>query len=329
MMSTGRGWDLRRARVSCFVAVILTVVAAGDGREALAEEQVLDGGPVLEYLRQMVAENEACFSLIKMDWSSRVERSISDEQYESLMARMPGSTGGTIYTHYAGTWAQDGVKQYRKSDFFSGPDNWVDASIETVDGEVRTLANYGGTPGVSSGSIGTIDDFRKDLIPMMVFGLMPDGPQHMLSDLLVPQYAFVHEKTEIIDGHKTYMVEIRRPNRPGDPFAKVWIDSERGMPLQVERYSRDPRTGEHVRTSRGTSVKLHRLPNGGWFPVSGTRVGYARGLIPYEIVTYISVDPDSITIRREDIPDSLFTIEFPESARVSNAITGEARGVSN
>jgi len=39
---------------------------------------------------------------------------------------------------------------------------------------------------------------------------------------------------------------------------------------------------------------------------------------------HITVDVNSITIRREDIPDSLFTIEFPEGARVYNSIIGVA-----
>jgi hypothetical protein len=37
----------------------------------------------------------------------------------------------------------------------------------------------------------------------------------------------------------------------------------------------------------------------------------------------MSVDPNSITIRREDIPDSLFDISFPSGAKIYNAVKGE------
>ncbi|GAI10646.1 unnamed protein product, partial [marine sediment metagenome] len=105
-------------------------------------------------------------------------------------------------------------------------------------------------------------------------------------------------------------------------FGKVWIDRERGVALRVEYYESDP-TSEQARLAcRIESIKHHQLPNDGWVPVEGTRS--LHGLDNNKVLSgHIVIDADTITIRREDIPESLFTITFPEGARVHNAITGQ------
>jgi hypothetical protein len=63
------------------------------------------------------------------------------------------------------------------------------------------------------------------------------------------------------------------------------------------------------------------LPNGGWIPIEGVSSLYWR---PSSEVSseHIVVDVNSITIRREDIPDSLFKLDIPKDAIVTNRITG-------
>ena len=65
-------------------------------------------------------------------------------------------------------------------------------------------------------------------------------------------------------------------------------------------------------------MELHQLPNGGWFPVKGTRILYRRGPKHNSEFNYITVDVNSITIECKDIPYSLFKLEYPEGARVHN-----------
>jgi hypothetical protein len=55
------------------------------------------------------------------------------------------------------------------------------------------------------------------------------------------------------------------------------------------------------------------------FPVAGKR---RLDFENFNITSTIKIDPATITTNREDIPDSLFTINFPDEAMVTNAITG-------
>ena len=58
------------------------------------------------------------------------------------------------------------------------------------------------------------------------------------------------------------------------------------------------------------SIKLHRLPDGGWLPVSGARtvIGLATERIAVGVAT--------IKTRRDEVPASLFELVFPEGTKV-------------
>ena len=116
------------------------------------------------------------------------------------------------------------------------------------------------------------------------------------------------------------MRPIKRPGKTS--FTRVWIDRERSMPLRLEIYDRHPSSPKARMLSEVKSIELYQLPNGGWFQVRGTRILHHRSPKPHLSFNHTTVDVNSITIKREDIPDSLFTIEFPEGAEVYNAITG-------
>ena len=91
------------------------------------------------------------------------------------------------------------------------------------------------------------------------------------------------------------------------------------MPVYIEHYVINPDSGEEGLTSKIDSIELHELPNGAWIPIKGVRSIYFHDRVGSQ---HISVDPRTITIRREDIPDSLFDIQFPEGCQVYNAIIG-------
>lgn len=95
------------------------------------------------------------------------------------------------------------------------------------------------------------------------------------------------------------------------------------MPFKIQHYGlNDPSSSDSRPHSEVIGIKLHQLPNGGWFQVEGTRVSYRQEPRPHQRLSHIMVDVNSITIQREDIPESLFDINFPEGARIYNAILG-------
>lgn len=317
-MSLSYSPSIRRIIVSSCTLLALICIFAGGRDEVQAEEKTSVQTSQLKALRALVAENEALFSLIKMRWTVRIDPGLTESELESMRDEMSGRRSGPPYTHYVGTWAQDDIRQHLDTDFFSGPNRWERGDIRVVDGEV-TIEGY--KPDFMIGAINHIEKFKAINVPIMLLGLKPFNSQHKLSELILPEYASIHEKREVIDGRETYVVDIQKPSRPGR-VARIWIDCERGAALRLEYYSKDPVSAESVLTSEINSVKLYQLANGGWFPVAGNRALNRRSPVPRVLTEYIRVDVNSVTIRREDIPDSLFTIEFPEGARIYNAITG-------
>jgi hypothetical protein len=301
---------------SCALLALIFIFGGG-WEEVQAKEQISEQTSQLRDLQALVAENEALSSLIKMSWSVQIDPGLTESQSDSMVEKS-GHRGGPPYTHYLGIWAQDDIRQHVTTDFFSGPDKWERGGIKVVDGEVYIEADK---PDFMSGGINYIDNFKTLDAPIMFLGLRPFNHKNRLSELLVPEYASINEKRETIDGHETYVVDVKKPGRPNSS-ARIWVDCERGAPLRVEFYKKSEGSDKGVLMCEINSVKLHRLPNGGWFPVAGNRVLHWRSSGPHPRTEHIAADVNSITIRREDIPDSLFTFEFPEGARVYNAITG-------
>jgi len=302
---------------------LLTLIRVihGGWEEAQAKEQILSYTSQLQDLRELVARNEVLSSLIRMDWAVRIDQNIQESQLRQILSNRAGPRlGERLYTHYTGTWARDGIKQYCNNDFFSGLDKWERGDIKVVDGEVMLEASK---LDLMSGAINYIDKFGQLEVPLNLLGIRPFSSQHKLSEVLVSEYASIHGETEFVDGRETYIVDVQQPNL-STHFMRIWIDCERGMPLKLEHYNKSLTSNEIRLISEIKSIKLHHLPNGGWFPVEGTRVLHRRRPMSYMVFEYITVDVNSITIKREDIPDSLFTLEFPEGARVYNAITGLA-----
>jgi hypothetical protein len=144
-------------------------------------------------------------------------------------------------------------------------------------------------------------------------GLRPFESDHLLSELLVPEYASVRPTMEQIEERAAYVVDVRRPLEPAY-FVSFWIDRERGVPLRLEYYDEAPSEGSRKVGSLCDSIKLHKLPNGGWIPVAGRRtVHFKHG----DGVSDIKVNTDSISIQAEDIPDALFDTEAPQTSRPS------------
>lgn len=267
----------------------------------------------------MVERNEALTSLIKLEYVVRFTHSNPEEYQRKLKLLVSGNARrkpprAVPVTHRSGIWAQDGVRQYHRENLWYA-DGWKDPrnSLRVVDGEVY---KYGVMPDLMQGTIDRIEEFPHRVIAPLRFGLRVLTGQYALREIFAFENASVCGE-EVIDGRGTYVVDAMFPG--GRYYIRAWIDQEAGVPLRVEYYNKHFSSVDRKLLGETKNIQLHRLPNGGWFPTKGTRsVVFSDETVSEQL----EVDVDSITIKREDIPDSLFTLEFPEGARVYNAILG-------
>ncbi len=270
-------------------------------------------------IRQLVEKNESLMSLIKLKYVVRFTHSNPEEQQRKLESHVYGNARrkpprAVPVTHRSGVWAQDNVRQYHRENLWYA-DGWKDPrnSLRVVDGEVY---KYGVMPDLMQGTIDRIEEFPYRMIAPLRFGLRVLTGQYALREIFAFENASVCGE-EIIDGRGTYVVDAAFPG--GLYYIRAWIDKEAGVPLRVEYYNKHFSSVDRKLLGEIKDIQLHRLPNGGWFPVKGIRsVVFSDETISEQL----EVDVNSITIKRADIPNSLFTLEFPDGARVYNAILG-------
>lgn len=317
--------NFRQSLVAFSVAITCILLMPIASRTRSFGSRKLEQKPSLQSIQAKVAQNERLYSLIKLDYTRKDSTSIAKS--ELLVPLPPGNLvpvkpvpptkAGLRGSYFKCTWAQDGIKQYLLNESYSDSDELVFGHLSVLDGKVLKM---GMTPDLMAGNITTLDNFQWALFDVGFLGLRPFNGRQKLSELLVKEHASFDGKIDVIDGRQAYVVGIKRPGKSS--FTRMWIDRERGMPIRYEHYDRHPDSSGAKLTSEVKSIELHQLPNGGWFPVKGTRILHRRGPKPHSIFDYITVDVNSITIKRKDIPDSLFKLEFPEGARVHNSITG-------
>jgi len=305
---TGLRWTLL---VSILAVVVVTAIAFAQTRPA--EPETSSGPVMLSTVRELVARNEALTSLIKMDYMVRYERTGEQDEPKAVGRR---SRRGRPYAHLRGVWAQNREKQYLKVESFHAGDELANRTTKVIDGHVMKM--WGGRPDRIGGWIQEIRFDWAGVAPVRL-GPRPFEGLRRLSEVLVPEYASVHDDREVIDGRKAYVVDVRRPAEH-TYYARVWIDCERGMPLRLEYYDLHPTDSQARLMSDVKPIELHGLANGAWIPVRGVRSIYWRdGRTTSE---HITIEPDSIKIGRRDVPDSLFSFQFPEGAKVYDVTTG-------
>jgi len=290
-------------RLYFLIVLVSAVGAAGYGLEA---ESV-----TLEAVRALVARNEALLNPIKMAYTVKINRTGEQPQ-------PPGGARirGRSYSHFNCIWSQSCERHYTRRDSFYGPNEPAKSRVKVLEPQHVT---DGRLPDLMEGSISPRS--RQDWHSVMVIklGLRPLGGHYKLSQVLVPEYSSVHRKTEIIDGQETYVIDAKIP-LVYPHFVRIWIDRRRAMPLRIRHFRRHPNWADAELISEINDIKLHELRNGGWIPCEGVkRLDRRDGSALYENIT---VDISSITTRREDIPESLFKIDFPEGARIYNVISG-------
>ena len=288
----------------CFSIVLLLVVAT-------VGYCAKSGSVTLDSVRELVARNEALLNPIKMAYT--VKMSQTGERPQPLTG---SRRAGRRYSHIKCVWAQAGEKHYTREDCFYGPDEPARSSVKVFDEEVKTQAKL---PNLMEGTISPRDNHDWYSVLVAKLGLRPFEGHYTLSQILVPELASLHEKTEMIDGREAYVIDAKRPS-VHPYFARLWIDRQRGLPLRIWYFDRHPNWDNARLSSEINDIKFHLLPNGARIPTEGVRsVNFSDGNVFYE---HMKVDVHSITIRREDIPESLFKIDFPDDARIYNAISG-------
>lgn len=294
-------------------------VISGFGQRGFSAEQEGANRMSLEAIRQLVEKNEDLVSLIKLKYVVRFTHSNPEEQQRKLELLASGNARrkprrAVPVTHRNGVWAQDDVKQYHRENLWYA-DGWTDPrhSLRVVDGEVY---KYGVMPDLMQGTIDRVEEFPYRTVAPLRFGLRILTGQYALREIFAFKNASVQGQ-EVINGRRTCVIDATFPG--GHYYIRAWIDQEAGVPLRVEYYNKHPSSVDSKLLGEIKDIQLHRLPNGGWFPIKGTRsVHFSDETVSEQL----EVDVNSITIKREDIPDSLFTLEFPDGARVYNAILG-------
>lgn len=308
-----------RKILACCTLIVLTCFILGSSQ---SNQDLSSDNMLLNKIRDRVIQNERSFNLIKVSYRSQYDYTIPKseleiERYDNTAMR---KIGGRKYSHKVGIWAQDGIKQYFSPDSYYSPDELAYSDVFTVNGEVMKWAIK---PDLMQGGIANIEKFQWSRIGIQHLGLRPLG-FHKLSEFLVPENAIIHTETEFIGDRESYVIDAKRPFQDEDPYyARIWIDCERYMPLKIQQFGyNDPSSRNSRPHAEVIGIKLYQLPNGGWFPVEGTHISYRQEPKPHQRLSHITVDVNSITIKREDIPDSLFEIDFPEGAKVYNDILG-------
>jgi hypothetical protein len=264
-------------------------------------------------IREAVRANETKASLIRMEYKFFSE-TIGDISEVS----QPRGNDERQATHMQCLWAQDGQRVHKTTSSYA-EEELLHGWVYVINGEVH---KEGRLPDLMWGRIDAIEKFNWVGVLPATMSFRPLRNEYLLSQLLVPAYASVHQDHASIDGRDTTVLKVKWPH-PAGYYSLIWIDLERGMPLRMEHYHPDEEAGGDTRGTVVESIKLHQLPNGGWIPVQGVSSGTARiGARERKHTVRLVADVNSISIDRKDIPDSVFDIQFPPGAEVENGIIG-------
>jgi len=287
-----------------YVVVGVVCIAAG----AFAEPA---GDATLETVRALVARNEALLDPIRMAYTIH-----KSHEGDPPQLRSGSRQGGKRYSHINCVWAQSGEKHYAREDCFYGPNEPGRSTVRVFDGPLLTT---GKLPGLMEGTIAPRYDYQWDYVFPTRVGLRRFNRRYTLSEVLVPEHASLHEEIELVDGRETYVVDVTPPP-VYTYFERIWIDRQRGLPLRLREFDKHPDWDDARVLYEVTDIELHPLPNGGWIPIRGARsINFLEGYTPCD---HITVDVNTITTRPENIPASLFEIDFPEGASLYNVFSG-------
>ncbi len=166
----------------------------------------------LEALRQKVLANEAKASLIRMEYKYLPGEDGNEPPQDSTRRsvsprRQPGSKSGT---HMQCTYAQAGPRVYAVESLCAGS-GFIRGDRRVITGEVY---KEGVLPDLMLGRIDRAEHFNWGRIGPLRTSFRPFADNHLLSQLLVPQYTSMLQERVMLDGREAAVVEIKKPDRP-------------------------------------------------------------------------------------------------------------------
>jgi beta-lactamase regulating signal transducer with metallopeptidase domain/Leucine-rich repeat (LRR) protein len=268
---------------------------------------------MLETIRGLVAHNEALINPIKLDFT--VETFRDEMPPQPTGGRIPGRRPSLVRI----TWAQRGSKQYVKYEPLYEANEPGRNTVTILDERTKTQARG---PDRMEGTVSSVDSFDySDTLPGRL-EMRPLQGQQVLLDLLVPEYATVHPDTEVVEGRPAYVIDVSMPLVFWAAM-RIWLDCEAGVPVRVQHLDRHPTIPQAQVHQEVSDVSLYRLPNGGWIPSAGITTFHARlGDVRRVRCTRLCVDINSVRTGADDLPESLFEIDFPPGATVYDARSG-------
>ena len=268
----------------------------------------------LATLRAMVQETEAALATIEFIWATELDhtgkpsKDIHPVPSEAAhLERYRLQTG-----HYVCYEGQHGCQK----DLFLPRDRWNQA-IHYVWNHETVMQKRS-----PAGTVGVIDyasQFHWDPITPLAWTMRVFADNHRLSDLLIPELARIHEAGDTINRWPTTVVDVRHPDTVTD-YARLWLDVESGLPLQIDTYQVIdwPRL---IHTERITDVSLVTLPIGAWLPIKAKRIQYRTVPKPHERMSGMAIDFQSVVTDANAIATSLLAAPFRSSEMIYNAIT--------
>ncbi len=272
-----------------------------------------NGGPSLQDVINRVRSNEEKLTLVKMDYavSWRREGRVPDFYYSDPRASRTDPNGA----HQEVEWAQDGIRQrFVRRDFRDARLSL--SQISVVDGEVTKSGDW---PQLRGGAIRPVSDYDRWMVnrvsqlfyrPCSVS--KDEWP--LLSEWLGSRSVGSGAAKRKLNGKDVFVVDTTS-GRSG--FRRFYIDCDTGLLMRLETYTGHPDSDQSRLVGLKEVTKVHQLSNGGWVPLEGRHIHYGDGITGF---TDVHVDPNSISVDRADIPDSLFRLDFPEHTRVFSTI---------
>ncbi len=262
----------------------------------------------LATLRQSVLANEAKASLLRMECRLVAHKNGGP----SRPAARRGSSEER-YTHTQLMYAQEGRRHHLTEASYRGEIRGF-YRVQVVDANVYKSAIL---PDRMEGWIQPTKSFQWGMIPPICFAFRPFQNDILLSDCLTSEFATLRPGRVTMGGRDAAVVEIRYPGRTF--LSLAWIDPERGVVLrQEERRPEEDQVKGEAPAFWEEASRFHQLPNGGWLPVEGNaKMSVMRGGSLTEVTNQWTVDVNSVSIDKKDIPDSLFDIRFPPGAKVT------------
>ncbi len=271
----------------------------------------------LAQMRTLILANEAALSTLGFSWAAhRTDNTQSARSTGIHSVPSEATPRGIPYKFREGRFARDHSQWACREDRYVSKSQQVGTTHAVWDAEVlmqkESLAT---TPGV----IDYADQFHWEQVPPLAWTMHVFADARPLTELLVPLLARIHIPLESINGWPVTVVDVRHPERLSD-YARIWLDLESGLPLQIDTYQALP-WPRLQRTERIKDVALLPLPNGAWLPVKAQRIQYRIAPRKHERVSGMAVDCQTIVTHAHEIDPLLFAAPFRRGERIYNAIT--------